>query len=85
MTATEIFGISLNQVDQEQRRYAKVINFGLIYGMSEFGLATQLGITRSAARAYMDRYFARYPSVADYMQQTRENAKKWLCRNGFRP
>ena len=75
-TAAEILGISLSQVDQEQRRYAKVINFGLIYGMSEFGLATQLGIERSAARAYMERYFARYPRVESYMQQTREKARR---------
>lgn len=75
-TAAEVFGISLEEVDQEQRRYAKVINFGLIYGMSEFGLANQLGIERSAARAYMDRYFSRYPGVADYMQYTRERAKQ---------
>jgi len=74
-TAAEVFGTPLDKIDQEQRRYAKVINFGLIYGMSEFGLASQLGIARSAARAYMDRYFARYPGVADYMQRTRENAK----------
>lgn len=75
-TASEVFDIALDRVDQEQRRYAKVINFGLIYGMSEFGLATQLGIERSAARTYMDRYFARYPGVADYMQHTREQAKQ---------
>jgi DNA polymerase-1 len=75
-TAAEVFGIPLGQVDQEQRRYAKVINFGLIYGMSEFGLATQLGIERSAARAYMERYFARYPGVERYMQLTREKAKQ---------
>ncbi|MDO9310888.1 MAG: DNA polymerase I [Nitrosomonas sp.] len=75
-TAAEVFGIPLEQVDQEQRRYAKVINFGLIYGMSEFGLAAQLGIERSAARAYMDRYFARYPGVENYMQQTREKARQ---------
>ncbi len=74
-TAAEIFGLSLDDVDTEKRRYAKVINFGLIYGMSEFGLAGQLGIERSAARAYMDRYFMRYPGVAGYMQHTRENAK----------
>lgn len=78
-TAAEIFSVPLDEIDQEQRRYAKVINFGLIYGMSEFGLATQLGIERSAARAYMDRYFARYPGVADYMQRTRESAKS----NGY--
>ena len=75
-TAAEVFGIPLEQVDQEQRRYAKVINFGLIYGMSEFGLAAQLGIERSAARAYMDRYFARYPGVESYMQQTLEKARQ---------
>jgi DNA polymerase I len=75
-TASEVFSVPLDEVDQEQRRYAKVINFGLIYGMSEFGLATQLGIERSAARTYMDRYFARYPGVADYMQHTRERAKQ---------
>ena len=78
-TAAEVFGVSLEAVDNEQRRYAKIINFGLIYGMSEFGLASQLGIERAAARAYMDRYFARYPSVAGYMQRTREVAKS----NGY--
>ncbi len=75
-TAAEVFGIPLEQVNQEQRRYAKVINFGLIYGMSEFGLAAQLGIERSAARAYMERYFARYPGVEKYMQHTREKARQ---------
>jgi DNA polymerase-1 len=75
-TAAEIFMIAPADVDSEQRRYAKVINFGLIYGMSAFGLAKQLGIERSAATAYIDRYFARYPGVADYMQRTREQAKR---------
>lgn len=75
-TASEVFGVTLEAVSSEQRRYAKIINFGLIYGMSEFGLASQLGIERAAARAYMDRYFARYPGVADYMQRTRETAKE---------
>lgn len=75
-TAAEIFGIALDQVDSEQRRYAKVINFGLIYGMSEFGLASQLGIPRTAARTYMERYFARYPGVEKYMQVTREKARQ---------
>jgi DNA polymerase-1 len=75
-TAAEVFGVSLDAVDSEQRRYAKIINFGLIYGMSEFGLALQMGIERTAARAFMDRYFARYPGVADYMQCTREDAKR---------
>jgi DNA polymerase-1 len=75
-TAAEIFGTEPKAVDAEQRRYAKVINFGLIYGMSAFGLARQLGIERSAAQQYMDRYFARYPGVADYMKRTRESARE---------
>lgn len=75
-TASEVFGVPLEAVDSEQRRYAKIINFGLIYGMSEFGLASQLDIDRAAARAYMDRYFARYPGVANYMQRTRETARE---------
>ncbi len=74
-TAAEIFSIEPEAVSSEQRRYAKVINFGLIYGMSAFGLASQLGIERSAAQAYIERYFARYPGVANYMQRTREQAK----------
>jgi DNA polymerase-1 len=75
-TAAEIFMVTPAEVDSEQRRYAKVINFGLIYGMSAFGLARQLGIERAAAQAYIDRYFARYPGVADYMQRTREEARR---------
>jgi DNA polymerase-1 len=74
-TASEIFGIDSAAVTSEQRRYAKVINFGLIYGMSAFGLATQLGIERSAAQQYMERYFLRYPGVRDYMERTREAAR----------
>ncbi len=74
-TAAEIFAVEPDAVSNEQRRYAKVINFGLIYGMSAFGLASQLGIERSAAQAYIERYFARYPGVANYMQSTREKAK----------
>jgi DNA polymerase-1 len=74
-TAAEVFGVPVSEVSAEQRRYAKVINFGLIYGMSAFGLASQLGIERSAAQNYMDRYFARYPGVADYMQRTRAQAR----------
>lgn len=73
-TAAEIFGITRQEVSSEQRRYAKVINFGLIYGMSAFGLASQLGVERGAAQSYIDRYFARYPGVADYMQRTRQAA-----------
>jgi DNA polymerase I len=75
-TASEIFGTTQDEISSEQRRYAKVINFGLIYGMSAFGLAGQLGIERAAAQQYIDRYFARYPGVADYMQRTRETAKE---------
>ncbi len=75
-TASEIFGVEPKDVSSEQRRYAKVINFGLIYGMSAFGLASQLGIERTAAQQYIDRYFARYPGVADYMQRTRESARE---------
>ncbi|MBY0575408.1 MAG: DNA polymerase I [Gallionellaceae bacterium] len=75
-TAAEIFMVAPAEVDSEQRRYAKVINFGLIYGMSSFGLAKQLGIERGAAQAYIDRYFARYPGVADYMQRTRDQARQ---------
>ena len=74
-TAAEVFGVTPEEVSSEQRRYAKVINFGLIYGMSAFGLASQLGIERSAAQSYIDRYFARYPGVADYMNRTREAAR----------
>ena len=75
-TAAEIFNIDPAQVSAEQRRYAKIINFGLIYGMSAFGLASQLGIKRAAAQLYMDRYFMRYPGVADYMRMTRERARE---------
>jgi DNA polymerase-1 len=73
-TAAEIFGVPQDTVDSEQRRYAKVINFGLIYGMSAFGLAANLGIERAAAASYIDKYFARYPGVAAYMQRTRQEA-----------
>jgi DNA polymerase-1 len=74
-TASEVFGTPPDQVTSEQRRYAKTINFGLIYGMSAFGLAANLGIERSAAIAYIERYFARYPSVKRYMDETRASAK----------
>jgi DNA polymerase-1 len=74
-TAAEILGISGSEVTSEQRRYAKTINFGLIYGMSAFGLAAQLGIERSAAQQYMERYFMRYPKVKAYMDQTRKSAR----------
>jgi len=74
-TAAEVFGASPAEVSSEQRRYAKVINFGLIYGMSAFGLARELGLERGAAQAYIDRYFARYPGVANYMEATRKLAR----------
>ena len=70
-TAAEVFGVAVNQVSSEQRRYAKVINFGLIYGMSSFGLARNLGIETKAAAAYIDKYFQRYPGVKNYMEKTR--------------
>jgi DNA polymerase-1 len=73
-TASEVFGIPLAEVTNDQRRAAKAINFGLIYGMGAFGLATNLGITRDAAQSYIDRYFARYPGVAQYMAETRSLA-----------
>jgi DNA polymerase-1 len=73
-TAAEVFGVELDQVTSDQRRTAKVINFGLIYGMSAFGLAQNLGIEPSAARSYIERYFARYPGVKAYMEATREKA-----------
>ena len=75
-TAAEIFGVERENVDSEQRRYAKVINFGLIYGMSAFGLAQNLNIERGAAASYIERYFARYPGVREYMHNTREIAKQ---------
>ena len=74
-TAAEVFGVDMTQVSSEQRRYAKVINFGLIYGMSSFGLARNLGIEAKAAAAYIDKYFQRYPGVKNYMDSTRLSAK----------
>ncbi len=74
-TAAEVFGITPIEVSNEQRRAAKAINFGLIYGMSAFGLAKQIDVDRGSAQTYMDRYFARYPGVARYMEETRSAAK----------
>lgn len=74
-TAAEIFGVTPLEVGPDQRRVAKSINFGLIYGMSAFGLARQLGLERSAAQTYIDRYFARYPGVAQYMEEARQMAR----------
>jgi DNA polymerase-1 len=75
-TAAEVFGVPLEQVSSEQRRSAKAINFGLIYGMSAFGLARQLGVARGAAQSFVDLYFARYPGVRRYMEATREQARR---------
>lgn len=73
-TAAEVFGVSVTEVTSEQRRRAKAVNFGLIYGMSAFGLAKQLGIGRGEAQQYVDRYFERFPGVLDYMERTRKQA-----------
>ncbi len=75
-TAGEIFGVPPEDVTVDQRRYIKAVNFGLIYGMGAFGLAQQLGIERGAAQQFIDKYFARYPGVAQYMQRTREVARE---------
>ncbi|MDN7135677.1 DNA polymerase I [Pseudidiomarina terrestris] len=75
-TASEVFGVSLEEVSSEQRRRAKAVNFGLIYGMSAFGLARQLDIPRHEAQDYMDKYFERFPGVQRYMEETREQAKR---------
>ncbi|MEE4920083.1 DNA polymerase I [Pseudomonas alliivorans] len=73
-TAAEVFGVDLENVTNDMRRSAKAINFGLIYGMSAFGLAKQIGVDRKQSQAYVDRYFARYPGVLDYMERTRAQA-----------
>ena len=75
-TAAEVFGVAPERVTADQRRSAKAINFGLIYGMSAFGLAKQLGVPRGAAQEYIDLYFARYPGVREYMEATREQARE---------
>ena len=79
ITAAEIFNTSIDAITNEQRRYAKVINFGLIYGMGPFSLAKNLNIERSAAQNYIERYFTQYPSVKKYM----EDAKQFARENGF--
>ena len=73
-TAAEVFGIAPENISSKQRRYAKTINFGLIYGMGQYGLAKSLGIDNISAKNFIDRYFARYPGVAEYMQRTKEQA-----------
>lgn len=78
-TASEVFGVAIDKISADQRRSAKAINFGLIYGISAFGLSKQLGINRNLAAEYMDTYFSRYPDVRKYMEKTKSDAKK----NGF--
>jgi DNA polymerase-1 len=75
-TASEIFETALGEVSAEQRRHAKAVNFGLIYGMSAFGLAKQLGVERKQAQSYIEQYFTRYPGVKEYMESTREFARE---------
>src|SRR5262245_7937343 len=75
-TAAEVFGVPLSQVESDQRRVAKVINFGLIYGMSSFGVAQNLGIDRGTAQTYVERYFARFPGAKRYMDETRQRARE---------
>ncbi len=77
-TAAEVFGVALNLVSDDMRRAAKAINFGLIYGMSAFGLAKQLRIDRAAAQEYVERYFTRYPGVREFMERTRELARRQM-------
>ena len=74
-TAADVFEVGPDEVSDEQRRSAKAINFGLIYGMSAFGLAKQIGVSRHVARRYMERYFARYPGVREYMERVRTGAR----------
>jgi DNA polymerase-1 len=75
-TAAEVFGLPLDKVGDDERRVAKVINFGLIYGMSSFGVAQNLGIDRATAQTYVDRYFARFPGAKRYMDETRQRARE---------
>jgi DNA polymerase-1 len=75
-TAAEVFKVPIDKVTKEQRRSAKAVNFGLIYGMQSYGLAKQLDTTRTKAQEYIDAYFTRYPGVKDYMDEMRELAKK---------
>jgi DNA polymerase-1 len=71
---SEVLGIAIEDVTNDQRRQAKAVNFGLLYGMSEFGLTRQLGFSREESRSYIARYFQRYPGVLDYMERTRHCA-----------
>lgn len=75
-TASQILGVPLDQVTSDQRRIAKTVNFGVLYGMSEYGLASQLGLSRAEARAFIESYFARYPSIASYLEATKRQARE---------
>ncbi len=85
MTASEIFGVPVKGMPPEVRRRAKAINFGIVYGISGFGLANQLGIGREEASAYIKKYFERFPGIRDYMESDQGiRARTWLCRNPVR-
>ena len=85
MTASEMFHVPLDEMDAATRRRAKAINFGIIYGISAFGLANQLSISRGEAKTYIDTYFERFPGIRDYMEATKKaRARAGLCRDHFR-
>lgn len=81
VTASQVFGVPLEQVTHKMRSQAKAVNFGIIYGISDFGLAKNLDIPVKTAREYIDNYFKTYSAVKDYMNSNVEFAKKWLCRH----
>ena len=84
MTASEMFGVPIKDMPGEVRRRAKAINFGIIYGISAFGLANQLGIPREEAGAYIRKYFERFPGIRDYMEATKKRgARRRLCEHAF--
>ena len=85
MTASEMFSVPIKDMPGEVRRRAKAINFGIIYGISAFGLANQLGIPREEASAYIKKYFERFPGIRDYMDETRDFCRTRLCRDHVRP
>ena len=86
MTASEMFGVPIQGMPGEIRRRAKAINFGIIYGISAFGLANQLGIAREEAGAYIKKYFERFPGIRDYMDADQESgARRRLCEDHLRP
>jgi DNA polymerase-1 len=85
MTASEMFGVPIEGMDPMVRRRAKAINFGIIYGISAFGLANQLGIERGEAGDYIKTYFERFPGIKDYMEATKASMRAWLCRDDLRP